>query len=188
MRGFFSSLAIVTILALSVSVSAQTERFCETMTFEACGGDVLGTWTYESACLTFDSTVELIPGCTDMTVTPTIDVTGTITLNPDLTYTSEEAVTTNIVMSIPLTCLPPELTCEMMGQGQPVENTGTHCNINQTEQENDTENGTYVIEGTTIQLISPDDPGQAASYCVADNRLAVSLAEEGFAVVLTATR
>ena len=188
MRGFFSSLAIVSILALSVSASAQTERFCETMTFEACGGDVLGAWTYESACLTFDNTTELIPGCTGMTVTPTIDLSGTITFNPDLTYTSEETVNTNIVMSIPLTCLPPELTCEMMGQGQPVENTGTHCVINQTENESDTEVGTYIIEGTTIQLVSPDDPGQAASYCAADGRLAVSLSEEGFSVVLTATR
>ena len=187
MRGFLSSLAVVAIVAVCVNASAQ-ERYCETMTFEACGGDVLGTWTYESACLTFDDTSNLIPGCTDVTVTPTIDVSGTITFNADLTYNSAETVNTHIVMSIPKTCLPPELTCEMMGQGQPVEDTGTHCVINQTENETDNETGTYVINGTTIQLVSPDDPGQAAEFCVADNRIAVSLAEEGFAVVLTATK
>lgn len=188
MRQLLSCFALVAIIAVSVSASAQTERFCETMTFEACGGDVLGTWTYESACLNFDNAASLIPGCDGATIDPTVDVTGTITFNPDLTYTSAEAVNTTVVMSIPLTCLPEEVTCEMMGQGQAVENTGTHCVITQVEQENDNETGTYIVDGTSIRLVQPDDPGQVASFCVTDNRLAVSLADEGFSVVLTVTR
>src|SRR4051812_49023030 len=61
-----------------------------------CGGNVVGTWTVASSCLTVSGALDLGlvgAGCPSAPVTGTLAVTGTFTANADGTY-SDNTITT----------------------------------------------------------------------------------------------
>jgi len=79
---------------------------CENVT--PCGGDVLGTWTVASSCLTVSGNVDMSSfglGCTEATVSGSLDVTGTFTANGDGSFTDETTTTGVEQLEIPAACL-----------------------------------------------------------------------------------
>src|SRR5258708_28850460 len=68
----------------------------------ACGGDVMGTWKITSSCISVDtSSMTLNTGCAGETATGSgFKITGTITFNADMTYSSSSTLTGNVVVGL----------------------------------------------------------------------------------------
>ena len=74
----------------------------------ACGGDVVGTWTVTSSCLSVAGQMDISLlgiGCTSATVTGSLKVTGTWTANSDGTYSDETTTTGDEHLTLPASCL-----------------------------------------------------------------------------------
>jgi non-reducing end alpha-L-arabinofuranosidase len=70
--------------------SGGGEASCSDVT--PCGGEVVGTWTVTSSCLTVSGSLDLSLfgfGCTSAPVTGSLQVTGTWTANADGTYSDD---------------------------------------------------------------------------------------------------
>jgi hypothetical protein len=73
-----------------------------------CGGNVVGTWSATSSCLTVTGQVDLTRmgiGCTTATVTGTLHVTGTWTANADGTVSDNTTTTGDENLELPASCL-----------------------------------------------------------------------------------
>jgi len=87
----------------------------------ACGGDVVGTWTVVSSCLSVTGQMDMaVIGleCTSATVTGSLQVTGTWTANSNGTY-SDHTTTTGVEhLTLPASCLQisgTTTTCDRIG-------------------------------------------------------------------------
>ncbi|HXI60539.1 MAG TPA: hypothetical protein VNO55_30970 [Polyangia bacterium] len=145
----------------------------------ACGGDIVGTWTVTSSCVSatasmFDSSC---PGATIGNVN--IKVTGTATYNADKTYTSSATFSGSESVTQPASCLSVNgsmASCAQLTQslaGNPgfksATCTGTGgCTCNIVLNDDTTmETGTYTT--TAAGLLTETPAGGAASqsdYCV----------------------
>ena len=98
-----------------ISASGGAGASCANVT--ACGGNVVGTWTVTSSCLTVSGTLDpsvVGAGCTSAPITGSLQVTGAWTAVGDGTYT-DDTVTTGteqfmlgpsclVVSSTPVSC------------------------------------------------------------------------------------
>jgi hypothetical protein len=88
----------------------------------ACGGDIVGTWTISSTCVSVTAMTAMMPGgsCPGITVgSSSLDIKGSITYNADLTYSSSTTTTGSLVENIPASCLVSQgitLTCTQLNQ------------------------------------------------------------------------
>jgi len=87
----------------------------------AYGGDVVGTWTVMSSCLSVAGQMDMALfglGCTSATVTGSLQVTGTWTANSNGTY-SDHTTTTGVEhLTLPASCLQisgTTTTCDRIG-------------------------------------------------------------------------
>ena len=78
----------------------------------ACGGSVVGTWNVTSSCLKLSATnldismAGLDPSaCVNVTLTGSVDVTGTWTANANGTYTDATSTMGTVTMELPAGCL-----------------------------------------------------------------------------------
>ncbi|MBN1611166.1 MAG: hypothetical protein JW940_31325 [Polyangiaceae bacterium] len=88
-----------------------------------CGGDLVGTWTVTSSCLTVSGEVDLSPAGIDCTRGPitagALQVTGTFTANADTTFSDETTTTGNVDFTLPDQCLNvsgTRTTCDGLGR------------------------------------------------------------------------
>jgi hypothetical protein len=145
----------------------------------ACGGDIVGTWTVTSSCVStnvsmFDSSC---PGATIGNVN--LKIVGTATYNADLTYTSSATFSGSESVTLPASCLTVNgstATCAQLTQtlaGNPgfksatcTGSGGCTCNVVlNDETTNDT--GTYTT--TAVGVLTETPTGGAASqsdYCI----------------------
>ncbi len=79
--------------------SGDGSASCST-TFTPCGGDLTGTWTYQTDC----NPSMMITGCPGATEDVTVNASGTFTFNADKTYTSKLTVDESGTASIPVSC------------------------------------------------------------------------------------
>ena len=74
-----------------------------------CGGDVVGTWTVTSSCLTVTGKLDLVgffgPDCTTAPVTGSLQVSGTWTAKADGTYTDNTKTTGHEQITLAQPCL-----------------------------------------------------------------------------------
>jgi hypothetical protein len=145
---------------------------------QPCGGDVVGTWKLLGACTSpaflSELNAQVQASCSGASVTALdVDLSGTFTYNPDLTYSMTGTETISGTEMIPLSCLgyascaaaqpasaDATLTC-----------TGTTictCHIGASSAAPET--GTYTIVGTTLTTIGPVSTTTDA-YCVENGRL-----------------
>jgi hypothetical protein len=70
-----------------------------------CGGNIVGKWTITSSCVSASADVFGVE-CPSATVTSShLQVTGTLTYNADMTYTSSGTLSGSVVAMIPASCL-----------------------------------------------------------------------------------
>jgi hypothetical protein len=164
--------------------------------FNACGGDLTGTWTYTVGCATIPTSALGAPWstCATASVTATVDLNGTITFNADNTY----ALNANIKLSrngtLPKSCLGAGQTCQSLikpQNGESVVDTGTECQVSAPSNSNGTETGTWATSGTNLTATKTgSSPGAPSPYCVNGNTLTVEAAigSQGAKIQYTATK
>jgi hypothetical protein len=152
-----------------------------------CGGDVTGTWKVLGGCLgpSYGET----PPCPGGNIKLlTLDYSGTVTFNPDLTYTSNDlAVTRAEIDTLPTSCLPTKTCADQdkelkmsVGPSQFLSYascTGTStcsCTIAQTNATLSPASGTYSLG--VDQIVFPGSSG-GWPYCVQDGLLHLLLIE-----------
>ena len=88
--------------------AASTDACGSPAGFTACGGDVTGAWTVSSSCLGFsgERNIEAISlGCVTVSVTGSVQVSGSWIANADGTYTDQTTTTGEEKLSLAAKCL-----------------------------------------------------------------------------------
>ncbi|MEP7052913.1 MAG: hypothetical protein ABJB12_21285, partial [Pseudomonadota bacterium] len=72
----------------------------------ACGGDITGKWTITSSCIGVTAMNMANPQCPGASVSGSdLKVSGSITYNDDLTYTSTSTISGSTSVTLPASCL-----------------------------------------------------------------------------------
>lgn len=179
----------------------QTEGSCEGTTFEACGGELTGTWDISLGCVTLPAEVlgsitneEPFASCDGAAVSAEADVTGSITFGADGSYSSETTFATTITITLPKTCLPQGATCQDLSTDMSATDTGDNCEQTMMSSDPQTDMGTYEaddVAGTlTMTTTGSTEPDPTSEYCVTGNTLVVRLPgdDKNPEVFLTATK
>jgi len=156
----------------------------------ACGGDLVGTWTASTACVTNGTQTVTMAGCSIVaTVTP--QITGTITFTSTGTYTASLTSTATTTVTVPASCLGVDagaalgsttLSCAELqtefGGSATVESAscsngaagGCTCILTPTMPSVAMTAGTYTTRGTVATTV--DATGTSStSYCVSGSYL-----------------
>lgn len=190
------SLVLLAALALFAACGDEEEKegnevdMCrhELAAFEACGGDVVGTWNVETFCTESDlNFAPDDPACQDtrMDVSGTT-VTGTYTFNADGSFHSSTSTQLNASMTLSDACLlalapgssvKPETVCDLADEA-PLEGFQLSCSYGRScvctmkgtlASEDD---GAYEVRAHAI--VRTDLPGhEGMPFCVDGDRLLV---------------
>lgn len=148
----------------SGSTSGTSGGLCDG-SFDACGGDLLGTWTMQETCVEAPSTSP-IPNCPDATNDQTINITGTLTFEATQII-NNLSIAYNGTQVIPKSCFPEGFSCEAMSSMQCTDG-GDVCNCTYSGTDTDTTTDAYTLEGNTI-VIPPEDAasqGTRIDFCI----------------------
>jgi hypothetical protein len=181
--------------------------------FDACGGDISGTWEFSGACASVpnlfgggdDGEENPFAGCSEPPMASiTVDINGTVTFGKDGAFDVDQTLTMSFEAAIPNSCLEelgmgqatPAQLCEgLEGTAQADKCVLTNAGEGPETQQN-METGTYTTEGGILTVTTnsddagvPEEPDMN-EYCVKGNELTVRFvdAEEGTEVRYTATR
>jgi hypothetical protein len=173
--------------------------------FEACGGDLVGEWTFSGACATLppgglggsgDGENPFAMCEVQPSASLTIDITGTASFAADGTFVVDQLLTTSFSLRIPQSCLDdlsaggPAPKCEDINLMTAPDGDGCLSEDADEEPQMNMETGTYTVEGTTVVITGDDgEPGDPASFCVTGDTLTVhGENEDGSVFEYTATR
>jgi hypothetical protein len=153
----------------------------------ACGGKIVGTWKVVSACEVANPGV--MADCAGETSSVSgFSLTGTITFNGDLTYSSTHVVSSSSTALLPQSCLEQQaITCEGLSaiiRSTPMPGVtascsvnglgGCTCNLRQTNV-TETASGTYSTNAAGQLTQSPTGGASTLSdYCVRGSTLTLS--------------
>ena len=150
----------------------------------ACGGNLLGTWTFTTSCMGV-LPVDTCAG--EMIDASGIHRAGTLTFNGNGTYSTTETDTGTFVFDFPTTCLS-GVTCAALqttyqgagyvGQPNPTFSsatcfttaTGCRCLFGALGMPA-TDTGTYVVNGTSVTATSVMGGVAADAFCVSGSTL-----------------
>jgi hypothetical protein len=170
------------------ATDGQTAGACEDFAdFEACGGDIAGTWEFTLACA--DLTLASIFGedneiatCDGVVLSATVDISGSVTFEEGGAYDSEIERDFSLAVDIPLECIPGGAPCSALGGSEDgpmvVEEDGV-CMLSQDPAaETETEAGTYELSGDTLIMTAEgeeaDEPNEC---CVEGNTITVRIVD-----------
>jgi hypothetical protein len=170
--------------------------------FEACGGDIVGTWEVDSACVTIDELPAPSddPECQDFVRDYSAEVSGTITFTADGTTATSLTNTISLDVAVTSACWEAmsgtELTsaycdaleAQLLAGGEfsaaACSFTSGTCLCSLVVPPTTTnETGTYTVDGN--ELIDQD--GEAAGYCVNDDQLTMKIDNDEGTIVFSAT-
>jgi len=178
-----------TMFAIVIKASGQTEGACTDFAdFDACGGDVEGTWEFFAACADV-SPEDLFNGempfgeCPDLAVTFNIDLSGSVTFEAGGAYNSSITRSGGVVISVPESCLM-GATCEQAFAPDPedpedmssFEVVDGVCEVMLPEDDStEAETGTYELDDNMLIMQGMDDTEADApqQYCVQGNTITV---------------
>jgi hypothetical protein len=148
--------------------------------FTPCGGDITGTWTYQTSCNVGALAGKQCPGAT--TSVP-INASGSMTFNADGTFSEVVTIDTTGTETIPASCLGALTDCTKLDQtlsdqGLTVQITGCTgtasqsctCTVSATGMLNAT--GKYTTAGNNFSLtVSGGTASVPSGYCVSGSQL-----------------
>lgn len=165
--------------------------------YSPCGGELQGTWEFQSGCISAYAGSFGIPDtgstgavCDDTVSGVTLSVSGTATFGPDDAYAVDQTLVLDSSFSIAIACLDEiskltgaPYTCDMLSG----EITGGRCE--QSTSSGDLElpsEGTYSTAGSDLTLVSADGPvvfglgmiDPAIDYCVTGDTLTLRVKSE----------
>lgn len=145
----------------------------------ACGGDIVGTWTITSSCVSasasmVDSSCPTAPGTSS-----NVTITGSITYNADGSYTSTSTIGGTVQVYLPQSCLTSSgvtITCDQVNQafqsdptpGLTLNCTGSSgCTCTETiSDQSSTETGTYTTAAGVVTQTATGGTASETDYCV----------------------
>jgi hypothetical protein len=146
----------------------------------ACGGDIVGTWTITSSCVSASASMVQSACATATASSSNATINGNVTYNADGSYTSTATLNGSVRVDLPQSCLTTDgvtITCAQVNQafqsnptpGVSLSCTGTSgCTCSETiTNEMSSETGTYTT--TAAGLLTETPTGGTASqtdYCV----------------------
>jgi hypothetical protein len=167
--------------------------------FDACGGDISGTWNFSGACASFPNPYDTADPenpfamCKDKpSFAFTLDLSGTVTFGADGSFEVHQTTTSSADAKVPASCLAsvggamytPDMVCTDLLKGT-LESSGD-CSLLAAEpqvEQND-ETGTYTTEGSTLTVTTNGDGADAGAdepdmneYCVQGDTLTVRFTE-----------
>ncbi|MDZ4694623.1 MAG: hypothetical protein SGI86_05700 [Deltaproteobacteria bacterium] len=162
----------------------QTGGSCAGIPFTACGGNIVGTWTYDAACATIKGGTKGFETCTAASYAVTVDLVGTATFAADGKFSSASTIATSIKSTIPKSCLAAGATCG----GLMATDTGTACESTQTQapKDNSSTGETYTTTGNI--LVINNGKSETIEYCVSGNTLTAKVDSSGATIVYRAKK
>jgi len=172
------------------ATDGQTAGACgDFADFEACGGDIAGTWDFTLACA--DLTLASIFGenneiatCEGVELTAGVDISGSVTFEEGGAYDSEIERDVDLVIDIPLECIPMGAPCSALagddeGDGPMVSEANGICTLSQDPPaETEAETGTYELAGDTLIMTAEGEAADEPSeYCVEGNTITVRIVD-----------
>jgi len=147
--------------------------------FTACGGDLVGTWTVDSACHAPGGLEEVaLLGCDDARISrSTIVASGTWTFGADMTYTRSVSQQETLEFTEPLSCDSSATACSNVSvRDYAATCTGTGCCSCTQVRPNrtSTDSGTYAVSGSTVTL-TIGGTRLPYQYCVGGNTVTFSV-------------
>lgn len=151
-----------------------------------CGGDVIGTWTVVSSCLTLSGQVnvgELGIGCASVTAEGTLQVSGMFTANPDGSYLDELSCTGEeqllfvpecfFMSEVVIDCYRMEYPVTALAEFEGLEYASVECEgesahapectcMGMVDRNGKSEHGTYTVSDGVVTTSG----GLVFSYCV----------------------
>jgi hypothetical protein len=175
--------------------------------FEACGGDLVGTWQYTSACLSdapeipAEGAAAAFAKCDDKPkVDFTVDLEGQAEFGKDGSFSAEQSVSLRGGLRVSKSCLAQAaksmgvdaLSCDDI-DGTP---DGTDCILELGDDETSEleTSGTYTVSGKELTVTAADadasDPAEPTPYCVRGDTLTarITIGDTGMTVVYRAKR
>jgi hypothetical protein len=165
-----------------------------------CGGNVVGTWTIQNACVIAQShtgtAVASCPGSSEQV--EWITETGTVSFNADMTYSDSRQQSVSVTLMLPQSCTLGSLTltCSQLttildqnagDAGTPptctTAGSGCDCSVEGSSQASHT--GTYSINGDTITFMPNGGTPTTATYCVQGNTVYASDSMSGSGTTVT---
>jgi hypothetical protein len=145
----------------------------------ACGGNVVGTWTITSSCVSASASM-VDTGCPTATASASnLTIDGSFTYNADGSYTSTASVSGSVRVSLPQSCLTSNgvtITCDQVNQalqndptaGVTLSCTGSlSCTCTETiSNETSTETGTYTTAAGVVTQTPAGGTASESDYCV----------------------
>jgi hypothetical protein len=158
--------------------SAGVSKGCQNA--PACGGDIVGSWSIASKCLTLDVS-SFTDGCPSATAYANgYQITGMVTYDASMTFTMMSTLSGSVVVRYPAACLTPSngvpVTCDELGPALlapgkyasvdcVADGVGCECTIEMTA-ETSTATGTYSITMGNVLTAGLSDE---SDYCVASD-------------------
>lgn len=166
-----AGLAIALAAALCASGCGGDDVDCS---FEACGGDVIGTWSFDDVCVDATGLIaDVQEQCPDATVSVGGDASGTITFAEDGSYSTSLELSFSSLTTIPASCIPNATSCEDLNSDD-TDCSGDieqSCSCSGSSVESDSDSGNWSTSGTTLNLGL-----RQSEYCVSGETLKVDFA------------
>jgi hypothetical protein len=170
-----------TMFAIVLTAAGQTGGMCDAFEeWDACGGDVEGTWEFSLGCANVgDGLADAFGECPGLVATIGLDVSGTVTFEDDGTYAMDLTREAQIELALPTSCLMGGTMCSDyadFSDGASAELDGDVCNISFGEPAEAAEQmGTFELEGSTLALMDSEatEPADFDEYCVEGNTITV---------------
>jgi len=165
-------------------------------TFQACGGNIEGTWNIVSGCANVNKPLGNAGGqCQGASLSLGIDITGDIVIGGG-TISGTLNMTSEVTQVLPKSCLGGG-SCPMADPEDEDDfvfvDKGATCEGTQSETNSNEINGSYRVEGGMFVTADPDTGEEKSDdnteYCVTGNKLVVnSINDDGVTIRWTAMR
>jgi len=192
-------LCVAFALLLACDGSSTKKPFSESCpVFSPCGGNLVGSWTIKSMCTDFSKDTSL--SCEGLTVSSSLQPSGTLTFASDGSYVSQGSVSGSMSTTYPASCMTNlGVSCSSLNSANnPAkgfsiscgDSTTGDCVCNETLVNKPTsEQGTYAVSGPALSLVVNGKAQDPSQYCVAGDTLTLqSLASSGATATLVGTR
>jgi hypothetical protein len=164
--------------------------------FDACGGDLTGTWSPDVACANFVPTDAPIQNCPGSVVSITVTPAGTVTFDPvNKTLTTEGfALTLTYSGTFPASCAPGgDCTTATVPSGTTATQSGLSCELSGSSEFNPSnDTSTLIVSGSEFQTQNPTDPMPSSPwrFCVMGDRFEAEgqVGDNGSTIVFSAKK
>jgi len=158
-------------------------------TFAACGGDIVGSWTIQEACLGDFNPVEDF--CSEATVDlSSVSFSGSVEYLADGTYSVSSTQSGSVTVSIPASCLTGVTDCNTLDSDE-FDCSGDatdSCDCTSSAADTVTETGTYATSGNDVTLTPTGDDPETSTYCVEGDVLKLRQTDEDLEITFALTR